>query len=138
MLQLFGRGVVWLWSEKAAKQCSDLITNRTRLNKRSRAHAYTSRLVTVAAGYNFHIKVQLKGSKQGVIRGFYNSLVRRFNSRDINGPNQAVNEHVTPYSTVSIGNKGRTLHRSLFGPTPVDSAAKRLQHMDRSRSSALL
>ena len=38
----------------------------------------------------------------------------------------------------SIGNKGGTLHRSLFGPKPVDSASKRLQHMGQSRSSVLL
>ena len=81
-------------------QRSALIPNRTRLSKRSRAHAYTSRLVTVPAGYNFHTKVQLKGSKQGVVRGFCDSLVQRFNSSDINGPEQAVSEHVTAYSTV--------------------------------------
>ena len=57
--------------------------------------------VTVPAGYNyFHINIQLKGSKQGVVRGFYDSLVQRFNSSDINGPKQAVNEHVTAYSAV--------------------------------------
>ena len=77
-------------------QRSALIPNRTRLSRRSR----TSRLVTVPAGYNFHIKVQLEGSKQGVVRGFYDSLVQRFNLSDINGPKQAVNEHVTAYSTV--------------------------------------
>ena len=33
----------------------------------------------------------------------------------------------------SIGNKGRTLHRSLFGPKPVDSASRRLPHMGCSR-----
>ena len=71
-------------------QHSALMPNRTRLSKRSRDHAYISRLVTVPAGYNFHTKVQLKGSKQGVIRGFYDSLVQRFNSRDRNGPKQAV------------------------------------------------
>ena len=38
----------------------------------------------------------------------------------------------------SIGNKGGTLHRSLFGPKPVDSGSKRLQHMGQSRSSVLL
>ena len=81
-------------------QRSALFPNRTRLSKRSRAHAYTSRRITVPAGYNFHINVQLKGSKQGVVRGFYDSLVERFNSSDINGPKQAVNEHVTAYSTL--------------------------------------
>ena len=38
----------------------------------------------------------------------------------------------------SIGNKGRTLHRSLFGPKPVDSASKRLQHMGQSWSSVVV
>ena len=38
----------------------------------------------------------------------------------------------------SIGNKGGTLHRSLFGPRPVDSASKRLQHIGQSRSSVFL
>ena len=42
---------------------SGLIPNQTRVSKRSRAHAYTSRLVSVPADYNFHTKVQLKGSK---------------------------------------------------------------------------
>ena len=81
-------------------QRSALIPNRTRLSERSHAQAYTSRLVTVPAEYNFPSKIQLKGSKQGVVRGFYDSLVQRFNSSDINGPKQAVNEHVTAYSTV--------------------------------------
>ena len=78
-------------------QRSAPIHNRTRLSKRSRALAYTSHLVIVPAGYNFHIKVQLKGSKRGVVRGFYDSLVQMFNSSDINGPKQAVNEHVIAY-----------------------------------------
>ena len=38
----------------------------------------------------------------------------------------------------SIGNIGGTLHRNLFGPKPVDSASKGLQHMGQSRSSVLL
>ena len=38
----------------------------------------------------------------------------------------------------SIGNMGRTLHRSILGPKPVDSASERLQHMGQSRSSVLL
>ena len=71
-------------------QRSALILNRTRLSKRSRAHAYSSRLVTVPAGCNFHTKVQLKGSKQGVVRGFYDSLVQRFNSSGRHAPKQAV------------------------------------------------
>ena len=68
-----------------------LIPNRTRLTNRSRANAYTSHLVTVPAGYNFHTKVQFKGSKQGVVRGFCDSLVKRCNSSDRNGPKQAAN-----------------------------------------------
>ena len=42
---------------------SALIPSGTWLSKRSRAHAYTSRLANVPAGYNFHTMVQLKGSK---------------------------------------------------------------------------
>ena len=41
-----------VWSEKAAMQRSSFIPNRTWLNKRSRAPAYASHLVTVPAGYN--------------------------------------------------------------------------------------
>ena len=81
-------------------QRSALIPNRTWFSKRSCAHAHTSRLVTMPAGYKFQIKVQLKGSKEGVVRGFYDSLVQRFNSSDINGSKQAVNEHVTANSTL--------------------------------------
>ena len=33
----------------------------------------------------------------------------------------------------SIGSNGRTLHRSLLAPNPVDSVSKRLQHMRKSR-----
>ena len=43
-------------------QRSAFIPNRTWLNKRSRAPAYTSHLVTMPAGDNIHTKAQLKGS----------------------------------------------------------------------------
>ena len=38
------------------------IPNRTWLSKRSRTRSYTSRLVNVPAGYDFHTKIQLKVS----------------------------------------------------------------------------
>ena len=52
-----------VWSEKAAMQRSALsIPNRTWLRKGSRTHSYTSRLVNVPAGYDFHAKVQVEVS----------------------------------------------------------------------------
>ena len=73
-------------------QRSALISNRTRLSERSRA----CRVHFSHQDSTQRFKV---GSRKTLLRGFYDSLVQRFNSSDINGPKQAVNEHLTAYST---------------------------------------
>ena len=84
---------------------------------------------------------------QGVAKASYDSLLWTFElNLDVKivacrHGDQAADVRMSTWPLTqpcSIGNKGQTLHRSLSGPKPVDSAAKRLQHMDQLRSSVLL
>ena len=98
-------------------QRSSFIPNRTWLNKRSRAPAYTSHLVTVPAGYNLQACLTFFGcspvTRVELELNLGVKVVACWRGELVIWAPRSTRPLVQP---CSIGNKGGTLHRSFLGP----------------------